>query len=927
VERVQDRRVPLEVFVGREAELAQVADVLTRVAAGEPWLVAIEGDPGMGKTTLARRCLAQVPGLKVLSARGDQAETDLEFGLVDQLLRASGGASQPTVATGEAVSIFGPPASSFAVGARLLGVVGEQQATGPVAIVIDDLQWADRRSVEALTFMLRRLSVDPVAAVVIYRGPGDQLNEAAQRLLGSIENRLFIALAGLRPDEVASLAATLTAGPLDEAAVRRLYRGTGGHPLYLQTVLSEGSGFDPRASGRIALPRSLAAAVGEHLRVLPPDTRTILQMLAVLNLRTPLAQLGQAAQVDSPSAAIESAVASGLVDWWPEDPTSPVAIRHPLVRDAIYAGITAARRRTLHARAAAVVSESASWEHRVAALDHPDEGLASQLESLASEEAAGGRLALAATHLQWASDISPARADRERRLLTAALHLMLADEARGMALRGAVEDSAPSPLRSCVLGTIAFSCGQLAEAEQRFTEALAEAQADPDSRQLAAMTANRLAGTYTLLGDGAKVQTFGRWALDSGGLDAAAASQTRTLIAIGAGQAAGPRAALAELAHLDADPARIDPVEVDGLVFRGVFRLLAGDLGQAVDDMTASLKMARNGATLTLGLRAYFYLALAQYLAGAWDDVLLTAEQGFSAAAIHSRHYELPLLHLAAGCVPASRGQAEEAERHARLAEEAAGTLDYGQERVYAAMARALVGQACRDYPGMADALGHWGDETVLDDRSRVYAVLWRPLLVEGLIGSGQVEQAAAVLGQLRADSGQVGYLQPALAWLDGWLAEELGSPDRAREIYQRGEDLADAGSPVYTARLLLAYGRLLRRTGQRRLAIERLRRAHDLYLGLRAAPFIAWAEEELAACDLPSDPAKKQSVLALTSRETEVAHLVGKGLSNPEIAAELFISRKAVEYHLGNIYAKCGLTGRQQLRRFVAQWRQPAAA
>ena len=69
-----------------------------------------------------------------------------------------------------------------------------------------------------------------------------------------------------------------------------------------------------------------------------------------------------------------------------------------------------------------------------------------------------------------------------------------------------------------------------------------------------------------------------------------------------------------------------------------------------------------------------------------------------------------------------------------------------------------------------------------------------------------------------------------------------------------------------------------------------------------------------------------KAAVPALTSRETEVAHLVGKGLSNPEIAAELFISRKAVEYHLGNIYAKCGLQGRQELRRFVGQWRQPTA-
>ena len=99
------------------------------------------------------------------------------------------------------------------------------------------------------------------------------------------------------------------------------------------------------------------------------------------------------------------------------------------------------------------------------------------------------------------------------------------------------------------------------------------------------------------------------------------------------------------------------------------------------------------------------------------------------------------------------------------------------------------------------------------------------------------------------------------------------------------------------------------------------------MYLGLRAAPFLARIQQELAACHLPASRGKEQPMLALTSRETEVAHLVGKGLSNPEIAAELFVSRKAVEYHLGNIYAKCGLQGRQQLRRYVEQWRQPAAA
>ena len=749
---MQNRQVPFDVFVGRTPELASIEEVLARVAAGQPWLVAIEGDPGAGKTALARRCLTGAPGLRVLSARADQAETDLDFGIVDQLLRAAGGAVPAAALTGGT----GSPASSFAVGARLLEVVGKQQATGAVAIVVDDLQWADRRSVEALTFMLRRLSVDPVLAIAIYRGPSDRLDEAAQRMLVSIENRLRLPLGGLGPGEVASLAAALRAGSLDDEAVQRLYKSTGGHPLYLRTVLSEGFEFDPRAPGRLALPRSLAAAVGDHLRVLPPGTRTILEMLSVLNLRIPLAQLGQAAQVDSASAAIEPAVASGLVDWWPEEPACPVEIRHLLVRDAVYAGITAPNRRMLHARAASIVSESASWEHRVAALDRPDEVLAAQLERLAGEEAADGRLALAATHLQWASDVSPARADRERRLLTAALHLMLAEEARGLALREAVEAAGPSPLRSCVLGTMAFSSGQLAEAERQFGQALAEARTDPDSQPLAAMIANRLAGTYTLLGDGEKVQAHARWALGTGCLDAAAASQTRTLVAIGASQAAGPRQALAELGHIDADPARVGAVDVDGLSFRGWFRLLAGDPGPAVTDLAASLKLARRGATLTLGLRAYFYLALAQYLAGAWDDVLLTAEQGFSAAAIHSRRYELPLLHLAAGCVPAGRGAAGEAERHARLAEEAAASLDYGQERLYAAMARALVCQASADYLGMADALGYWQD-AVLDGRTRLYAVLWRPLLAEGLIGSGQLEQAAAVLGQLRAGSGQAG--------------------------------------------------------------------------------------------------------------------------------------------------------------------------
>jgi ATP/maltotriose-dependent transcriptional regulator MalT len=913
------------VFVGRQAELARLAEVLALMRQGQPWLVTVEGEAGIGKTALARRSLASSAGLTALWARADSSETDLEYGIVEQLSR---GVDRRVLARYPLLTGDVARSSPFAVGAQLLRVVGDQQGDGPVALVIDDVQWADRRSVEALSFMFRRLSVDAVVVILTVRGDREQLDEPTRRMLVSVAQRRHILLSGLSVDEVGPLAAALGAGPLGSDAVQRLHDRTGGHTLYLQTLLSDTRSLQQLGRGTAAVPASLAAAIGDQLAVLSAPTRALLEMLAVVNGPMPLVLLGVAAGVEKPSAAIVPAVRAGLADLSSDEPSRQVMIRHGLQRDAIYAGMTAERRRELHARAVTLVDEASAWAHRVASLDHPDEDLASQLERLAGEEAAGGRLALAATHLQWASGISPARADRERRLLTAVLHLTLADESRGLALRQAVEASAPSPLRSCVLGTMAFSEGQLAEARLLFSEALTEAlDAGPGGQPLAAKIANRLTGTYTVLGDGEKVKTFGRWALGTGRLDAAAASQTRTLIAIGASQLAGPREALAELEHLNPDPARVDLVDVDGLSFRGVFRFLAGDLGGAMSDMTASLKMVRRGATLTLGLRAYSYLALAQYLAGAWDDALLTAEQGFSAAAIHARRYELPLLHLAAGCVPAGRAMAEEAERHALLAEEAAASLDYGQERLYAAMARALVCQASGDYLGMADALSYWGDDSALDSRSQMYAVLWRPLLAEGLVGSGQSERAAAVMERLRADSGQVSYLQPAIAWLDGWLAEQRGGAEAAREIYQRGEDTTSTQSPVHTARLLLAYGRLLRRTGQRRLAVERLRRANALYLALRAAPFIARTEQELAACGLRQEPAKQRSALEMTSRETEVAHLIEQGMTNAEIAAELFITPKAVEYHLGNIYAKLGLKGRQQLRRFLGASPRPAPA
>jgi predicted ATPase len=225
-----------DVFVGREAELSRLAELMELVRRGQPWLVTIEGESGMGNSALVRHFLAQSIGLPALSARADATESDVEYGVVLQLLR-----DVESVVLSR-YPIFGQDverSSSFAVGAQFLGVVGDLQADGPVVIVVDDVQWADSRSVEALSFMLRRLSVDSVFVVVIVRGDRESLDEPTRRMLVAVERTSRLAMSGLRLDDVKSLAEALGAPELPSDVRQRLYDSTGGHALYLRTVLSD----------------------------------------------------------------------------------------------------------------------------------------------------------------------------------------------------------------------------------------------------------------------------------------------------------------------------------------------------------------------------------------------------------------------------------------------------------------------------------------------------------------------------------------------------------------------------------------------------------------------------------------------------------------------------------------------------------------
>ena len=254
---------PPEVFVGREAQLRQIGDIVARVDDGEPWLVVIEGESGIGKSALGRRAAARAQPHALLMGRADRAEIDLDYGVVEQLLQRV----DPQLVVGRRLLAGGIPfgASPFAVGAELLAIVGKLLAEGPVVLAVDDVQWADRPSVLALTFLLRRLTVDPLLALIMVRGDREGLDEAARRLLTSVERRLNLRLSGLGVGDVTPLAQAMGLGGLTTETAKRLHDQTGGHALYLRTLLSETSSINATRSRRFPVTPSLAAAVSDQL--------------------------------------------------------------------------------------------------------------------------------------------------------------------------------------------------------------------------------------------------------------------------------------------------------------------------------------------------------------------------------------------------------------------------------------------------------------------------------------------------------------------------------------------------------------------------------------------------------------------------------------------------------------------------------------
>ena len=506
--------------------------------------------------------------------------------------------------------------------------------------------------------------------------------------------------------------------------------------------------------------------------------------------------------------------------------------------------------------------------------------------------------------------LSRCGAQRERRLLRAVGLLGDAGAVADVTLRE-LGTAADGPLRDVAVGYAALLQGRAAEAHRLLHAAWADR--DDAGSEMATLTAQRLAlhGVGRLRGG--EVVEWARRALELAGPDDPVRVEALALLGLGLGWVGLPGAP-----H-DA------PTADDALVARA-----GATLAVDVDESAARAAVAcavheqTHMGSVWFAVWSYVWLARVEFVVGAWDEAAAAAERAVSLLEESGHEWLRPLARCVAVLVPAARGEWVAAQEHAVAAVARSG--DYELMVVAGGLAGALVPAARGDHEGVLRAL-----EPVvgLVERAGVDEPgfwPWQDLYADALVSAGRLGEAEAFLvphEELAVARGR-GSMVARLARVRGRLAAARGRLAEAEAAFGRAAgELERLGLPFQWALVDLAHGQVLRRAGQRRAAAERLSAARERLVGLRARPYVERCEQELAACGLA--PAKRSEFdpSRLTAQELAVARLVAVGMSNRQVASELFISIKTVQFHLTHIYAKLGVGSRAEL---AAQFRDNEA-
>jgi DNA-binding CsgD family transcriptional regulator len=839
-----------------------------------------------------RQVVASLPSeFAVLSAGADELSQEQPFGVVAQLgVTTSGG--------------------SFAAGLDLLRLVSDRRDRRPVLVAVEDLHWADVASREALATTVRRLDAEPVAVLVTSRpGSGGQ---GWDRLIGDESRCHTVRLGPVTEEQVGQWAGRLGID-LSAAQASRLHRHAGGHPLYVKTLLTELTSDQlTSATDELPAPRSLAAATTAVLAEMPAPATDLVSALAVLGQRAPLPVVARIADVTEPAAALETLLPTGVVRWWPGRENTPIDFVHPLYRLAVYDSLSPTRRRTLHRAAAGALGRRAGWPHRIAAADGVDDALADELEQGATAESDRGGVGLAAKYLLWAAPLTSDRSVADARLQRGA-RLLLADGQwdRVDAMVSDLRDTEQTPLKDLLLGSHALENGDVAAAQRLLTRAASST--DP----MVSADANiRLSSIYVLHGDARLQAQTAAAALSVVTEDDDVARAAWTSLASAESAMHGAPAGLAVLStRLPALVTDVSGADAELLMVRGVLKMYATQTRAGVADLRTAVHLSRQGSAHRHLPAAHVYLGRGLFILGDWDEALVHARAARAIAAEDRYRWMRGRPEFVLGTVAASRGQWSDAEAHLAAVEQ---TIGDGPDRAWSELlARVHRSALCRargDAAGVVAAL----EPLASDQRiviSRMAMITWWPILIEGLIELRETGRAAAELERLSGHTRATGIdIAGQIAGLRARAAAASGDPDEAARLFETAlTSIRPDDGLIDRALIRHHYGRLLHALGNRRAAVAQLRDAHELFAGVGAEPFRAAVAEDLDACGIRT--ATAHSPLAFTEREQDVVALVRKGMTNKEVAGEMYVSEKAVEYHLRNVYGKLGISSRRELR------------
>jgi DNA-binding CsgD family transcriptional regulator len=886
-------------FVGRQSELRTLADRFAAAAAGRPQVIYLEGEAGAGKSTLLARFLGSLPDAVVLEVAGDEAETLLSYGIIDQLM--SGGPTDPG-------------SDPMAAGTRLLDRLDRLQASGQVVVLaLDDLQWADRPSVRAVLFALRRLRADKVLTVVSARA--DWLADPGwARFVGGDSRVTRLRLGGLNADDLTDLARALGLGVLSGRGAARLAAHTHGNALYCRALLDEFGLAGLSAAGDLALPapRQLSAVILARVAALPAAAQAVLAAAAVLGQHATAAAVMSVARLPGVDGEADAAVAAGLLAG--DAAARELAFAHPLYRAAIYADLSPAVRRELHGRAAEVVAGRARLVHRAAAALGPDDALADELETSARATAVSGDAGAAAWALEQAAALSPAAADRERRLLDAAVILLnTADTV--MAARVLASCQVSSARRDALTGLLGVYTGS-PSAEACLLAAWHGH--DPESEpQIGARAATSLANWTVLSGRPEEALAWAERAVAGTVSGSALRAMARTAQAYALAAAGRSRDGLAVLGFLPAGGNEVSLAETDALIMRGMLRVYTDDLSGAIADLGVAAARLRSGLPSTYPGSCLAHLSDAHFRHGDWDAAATQAQLATALAQDTDRPLDLARAHARAAQLLACRGEWPAAQAHVSAARAATERFPLVVAVATVATAAAALAFARGDLPGVLTAVEPVRAAGPLGTGGRPGLFDWRGTEADALTGLGRLDEAETALSEFSAAIPADGLASAALtlARCRGNLAAARGQAARAQALFTQAHLAGQAATaPFERARLSLDDGRRLRAAGDRPAAVAQLEAAHRLFSALGADPYVRACAAELAVLQVPAAADSPAALLGLTRAELAVARLVATGLANREVAGQLYVSVKTVEYHLRNSYIKLGITSRQAL-------------